>query len=243
MRYFVNCILPLRELWVDIKLGFDRCLGVPSLSGLVPPPFPVPSVSSSLPFSPGSLPHNTMEISISQNLVEGQCQAFMSPENRFVMPVGFFTQSICRQHLFSLQNTDHLSEDNFIALNVLVYQRWRKKRTIPWRGKDILPDLPLKNTLSSFYLGMKRKQMTDGRASLEMLNHFHKDIPANSPNVKTPAMLLGVQMYPLLSGEEQASTASSWTTVSGKTMEPLVWFPAKWWHHQGIWFPPYIKED
>lgn len=65
--------------------------------------------------------------------------------------------------------------------------------------------------MSSFYLGMKREQMTDGGPSLEMLNLFHKDIPANSPNVKTPAMFFGgqMQMFPFLSRKEKASTASS----------------------------------
>lgn len=126
----------------------------------------------------------------------------------------------------------------------------RRERNERWReggGEDPFHRLNIKKK-SSFYLRMKRKQMIDGGASLEVLNHFHKAIPANSPSVKNLAMFTGgqLQMCPPSPGKEKASASSSSTTVSGKQWcpsVPLVLFWAKRWRHWGIWFSPYIKED
>lgn len=71
-----------------------------------------------------------------------------------------------------------------------------EERKEQWReggGEDPFHRLNIKKK-SSFYLRMKRKQMTDGGAPLEGLNHFHKAIPANSPSIKNLALFTGGQL-------------------------------------------------
>ena len=99
----------------------------------------------------------------------------------------------------------------------------RKEQWSEGGGEDPFHRLNIKKK-SSFYLRMKRKQMIGGGASLEVLNHFHKAIPANSPSVKSLAMFRGgpLQTCPLSPGKEKASASSSSATVSGKQWCPSV---------------------